>query len=203
MSICCSGVSNIAVLVHVNDSLIVRLYFLIFIILTLAPLSALAEEEWNIDKLKTLSYARVSGEITHGDSLNFVMLSRENCEKVYTNFSFYTYEKPVDIKQLLHKHIPIKINGEDLTAKVEYVGPFLMGYRVMFSLGVFPVKEYINRLHNFYNEEKYYEIQIVDGVNFKASKYFDISINSWKLDNLVPSVLEAYKLCKELDHTNS
>ena len=180
-----------------------RLYFLIFIILTLAPLNALAEEEWNIDKLKTLSYARVSGEITHGDSLNFVILSRENCEKVYNTFSFYTYEKPADIKQLLHKHIPIKINGEDLTAKVEYVGPFLMGYRVMFSLGVFPVKEYINRLHNFYNEEKYYEIQIVDGVNFKASKYFDISINSWKLDNLVPSVLEAHKLCKDINNSSS
>ncbi len=203
MSICCSRVSNFAVLIYVNDFLIVRLYFLIFIILILAPLSALAEEEWDIEKLKTISYARVSGEVTHGDSLNFVILSRDNCEKVYNTFSFYTYEKPADIKQLLHKHIPIKINGEDLTAKVEYVGPFLMGYRVMFSLGVFPVKEYINRLHNFYNEEKYYEIQIVDGVNFKASKYFDISINSWKLDNLVPSVLEAYKLCKDINNSSS
>ena len=203
MSISCFRVSNIAVLIHVNDFLIVRLYFLLFIILILAPLSALAEEEWDIEKLKTISYARVSGEVTHGDSLNFVILSRENCEKVYNTFSFYTYEKPADIKQLLHKHIPIKINGEDLTAKVEYVGPFLMGYRVMFSLGVFPVKEYINRLHNFYNEEKYYEIQIVDGVNFKASKYFDISINSWKLDNLVPSVLEAHKLCKDINNSSS
>ena len=203
MSISCFRVSNIAVLIHVNDFLIVRLYFLLFIILILAPLSALAEEEWDIEKLKTISYARVSGEVTHGDSLNFVILSRENCEKVYNTFSFYTYEKPADIKQLLHKHIPIKINGEDLTAKVEYVGPFLMGYRVMFSLGVFPVKEYINRLHNFYNEEKYYEIQIVDGVNFKASKYFDISINSWKLDNLVPSVLEAHRLCKDINNSSS
>ena len=63
-----------------------RLYFLLFIILILAPLSALAEEEWDIEKLKTISYARVSGEVTHGDSLNFVILSRENCEKVYNTF---------------------------------------------------------------------------------------------------------------------
>ena len=179
----------------------VFLYFLVVLIILFSY--AQAEEEWTIDKFKTLSYAKVSGEVTHGDSLNFVILSRENCEKVYNTFSFYTYEKPADIKQLLHKHIPIKINGEDLTAKVEYVGPFLMGYRVMFSLGVFPVKEYINRLHNFYNEEKYYEIQIVDGVNFKASKYFDISINSWKLDNLVPSVLEAHRLCKDINNSSS
>ena len=164
---------------------------------------AKAEEEWTIDKFKTLSYARVSGEVTHGDSLNFFILSTENCEKVYNTFTFYTWEKPNDIKQLLHKNIPIELNGEELTAEVADVSPFLMGYRVTFSLGVFPVKEYIYRLNNFYNEEKKYEIKIVDGINFKASKYFDISVNSWKLDNLVPSVLEASRLCKDINNPSS
>ena len=164
---------------------------------------AKAEEEWSIDKFKTLSYARVSGEVTHGDSLNFFILPTEKCEKVYNTFTFYTWEKPNDIKQLLHKNIPIELNGEELTAKVEVVSPFLMGYRVMFSLGTYPVKEYIYRLHNFYNEEKKYEIRIVDGINFKASKYFDITINSWKLDKLVPSVLEASKLCKDINKSSS
>ena len=162
-----------------------------------------AEEEWAIDKIKTLSYARVSGEVTHGDSLNFFILPTEECEKVYNTFTFYTWEKPNDIKQLLHQHIPIELNGEELTAEVKDVSPFLMGYRVMFSLGTYPVKEYIYRLHNFYNEEKKYEIRIVDGINFKASKYFDITINSWKLDKLVPSVLEASKLCKEIKKSSS
>ena len=164
---------------------------------------AKAEEEWSIDKFKTLSYARVSGEVTHGDSLNFFILATEKCEKVYNTFTFYTWEKPNDIKQLLLQHIPIELNGEELTAKVEVVSPFLMGYRIMFSLGTYPVKEYIYRLHNFYKEEKKYEIRIVDGINFKASKYFDITINSWKLDKLVPSVLEASKLCKEIKNTSS
>ncbi len=198
----------IAVSVHIDDFITVRFYFLLFItiywlFLILAPLNAYAEEEWTIDKFKTLSYARVSGEVTHGDSLNFFISSRENCEEVYNTFTFYTYEKPNDIKQLLHKNIPIKLNGEDLTAEVEDVSPFLMGYRVTFSLGVFPVKEYIYRLNNFYNEEKKYEIEIVDGINFKASKYFDISVNSWKLNNLIPSVLEASKLCKDINNPNS
>ena len=103
----------------------------------------------------------------------------------------------------IKKYIPIKLNGEDLTAKVEVVSPFLMGYRVMFSLGTYPVKEYIYRLHNFYNEEKKYEIRIVDGINFKASKYFDIRINSWKLDKLVPSILEASRLCKDINNSSS
>ena len=164
---------------------------------------AKAEEEWSIDKFKTLSYAKVSGEVTHGDSLNFFILPTEKCEKVYNTFTFYTWEKPNDIKQLLHKNIPIELNGEELTAKVEVVSPFLMGYRIMFSLGTYPVKEYIYRLHNFYKEEKKYEIRIVDGINFKASKYFDITINSWKLDRLVPSVLEASKLCKNINNSSS
>ena len=46
--------------------------------------------------------------------------------------------------------------------------------------------------------EKRFEIEIIDGIDFKASKYFDIRNNSWKLDKLVPSVLEANKLCKQL-----
>ena len=37
----------------------------------------------------------------------------------------------------------------------------------------------------------------------KAAKYFDIPNNNWKLDKLVPSVLEARKLCKTIDQVRS
>ena len=60
--------------------------------------NAYAEEEWTIDTFRDLSYARVSGEVTHGDSLNFFISKKDNCAKVYNNFTFYTYEKPGDIK---------------------------------------------------------------------------------------------------------
>jgi hypothetical protein len=161
------------------------------------------DEEWTIDKYKSLSYARVSGEVIHGDNLNFFIGSHENCEKVYNSFTFVTYEKPGDIHQLVDKNIPIKINGEDLTAKVQSVSAFLMGFRVSFSLGTYPLKEYIYHLSNFYKEEGKYEIEIVDGIDFKAAKYFDITANNWKLDKLVPSVLEASKLCKTINHLDS
>ena len=154
--------------------------------------------EWTIDKYKTLTFARVSGEVTHGDNLNFWIRAEDNCAKVYNTFTVYTYEKPGDIKQLLHKNIPIKLNGEDLTARVQDISPFLMGYRVHLSLGSYPIKEYIYFLNEFYEEFQKYEIEIVDGINFTAEKYFDIRNNSWKLDKLVPSVLEANKLCKQL-----
>ena len=156
--------------------------------------------EWTIDRYKTLSFARVSGEVTHGDNLNFWIRAEDNCEKVYNTFTVYTYEKPGDINQLLNKNIPIKINGEDITASVQDISPFLMGYRVHLSLGSYPIKEYVYFLKEFYDEFQKYEIEIVDGLNFTASKYFDIRNNSWKLDKLVPSVLEANKLCKEFSH---
>jgi hypothetical protein len=156
--------------------------------------------EWTIDKYKTLTFARVSGEVTHGDNLNFWIRAEDNCEKVYNTFTVYTYEKPGDIKQLLNKNIPIKINGEDITASVQDISPFLMGYRVHLSLGSYPIKEYVYFLKEFYDEFQKYEIEIVDGLDFKADRYFDIRNNSWKLDKLVPSVLEANKLCRELSH---
>ena len=156
--------------------------------------------EWTIDRYKTLSYARVSGEVTHGDNLNFWIRAEDNCEKVYNTFTVYTYEKPGDIKQLLNKNIPIKINGEDITASVQDISPFLMGYRVHLSLGSYPIKEYVYFLKEFYDEFQKYEIEIVDGLNFTAAKYFDIRSNNWKLDKLVPSVLEANKLCREFSH---
>jgi hypothetical protein len=156
--------------------------------------------EWTVDRYKTLSYARVSGEVTHGDNLNFWIRTQDNCETVYNTFTVYTYEKPGDIKQLLNKNIPIKINGADITASVQDIAPFLMGYRVHLSLGSYPIKEYIYFLKEFYDEFQKYEIEIVDGLDFKAARYFDIPVNSWKLDKLVPSVLEANKLCRELSH---
>ena len=159
--------------------------------------------EWTINKYKTLSFARVSGEVTHGDNLNFWIRAEDNCSKVYNTFTVYTYEKPGDIKQLLNKNIPIKLNGEELTAKVQDITPFLMGYRYHLSLGSYPIKEYIYFLKEFYDEFQKYEIKIVDGIDFKAAKYFDITTNNWKLDKLVPSVLEASKLCKTINHLDS
>jgi hypothetical protein len=156
--------------------------------------------EWTINKHRTLSFARVSGEVTHGDNLNFWIRAEDNCAKVYNTFTVYTYEKPGDFKQLLNKNIPIKLNGEELTAKVQDITPFLMGYRYHLSLGSFPIRDYVYFLKEFYDEFQKYEIEIVDGVDFKSSKYFDIRTNSWKLDELVPSVLEANKLCNEISH---
>ena len=183
-------------------AIFISLHLFLFL-LVIAYQAQAEEEEWSIDRYETLSYARVSGEVTHGDNLNFWIRTQDNCEKVYNTFTVYTYEKPGDIKQLLNKNIPIKINGADLTASVQDISPFLMGYRVHLSLGSYPIKEYIYFLNEFYEEFQKYEIEIVDGVDFKAAKYFDIPVNNWKLDKLVPSVLEATKICKDMKNFDS
>ena len=72
---------------------------LIWAFLILAPLNAYSEEEWTITKFEKLSYASVSGEVTHGDTLNFFLRTEDNCAKVWNTFTFYTYEKPGDIHQ--------------------------------------------------------------------------------------------------------
>ena len=183
-------------------AIFISLHLFLFLIV-IAYQAQAEEEEWTIDKHETLSYARVSGEVTHGDNLNFWIRAQDNCDKVYNTFTVYTYEKPGDIKQLLNKNIPIKLNGADITASVQDIAPFLMGYRVHLSLGSYPIKEYIYFLKEFYDEFQKYEIEIVDGLDFKAAKYFDIQINSWKLDKLVPSVLEAHKKCKQIGNIDS
>ena len=180
----------------------ISLHLFLFL-LVIAYQAQAEEEEWTIDRYETLSFARVSGEVTHGDNLNFWIRTQDNCEKVYNTFTVYTYEKPGDIKQLLNKNIPIKLNGADITASVQDISPFLMGYRVHLSLGSYPIKEYVYFLKEFYDEFQKYEIEIVDGIDFKAAKYFDITTNSWKLDKLVPSVLEAHKKCKKINDIDS
>ena len=52
--------------------------FLIFVsahlflfLLVIAYQAQADDEEWTIDQFEKLAYARVSGEVTHGDSLEF------------------------------------------------------------------------------------------------------------------------------------
>ena len=72
---------------------------LFLFLLVIAYQAQADDEEWTIDRHETLSYARVSGQITHGDNLNFWIRKQDNCETVYNTFTVYTYEKPRDIKQ--------------------------------------------------------------------------------------------------------
>ena len=58
-------------------------------------------------------------------------------------------------------------------------------------------------LYDFYGVEKKFEIEIIDGIDLKVKKYFDIPINNWKLENLASSINRATKLCLNINQTKS
>ena len=62
--------------------------FLIFVsahlflfLLVIAYQAQADHEEWTIDQFNSLAYARVSGEVTHGDSLNFFISQKVIVQK--------------------------------------------------------------------------------------------------------------------------
>ena len=179
-----------------------RIVLILFSFLSLFSLNhsySYAEEEWSVKAYDGYSYAAVAGEIQHGDKLIFILDPSDNCERVTNTFSFYTWEDPIDFKQLINKDIPLKLNGKvGLTARVIAVNPIINGNHVILSLGAFPIKNYIGFLDEFYKKIKKYEIEIVDGEDFKAKKYFDITVNNWKLDYLIPSIQKANRICNQM-----
>ena len=58
-------------------------------------------------------------------------------------------------------------------------------------------------VYDFYGVEKKFEIEIIDGIDFKVKKYFDIPINNWKLESLAPSITRATKHCLDINQTKS
>ena len=173
-------------------------YILILIlywsILILGPINARADDKWSFEKLDGFNYGALAGEVTHGDKLRFIMI-KGHCDMIQHVFTFYTYEKPKDISQLNGQKIPIQINDiPDLEAKVFMVRPFLMGYQVWFSLGSHKVDEYKKILNDFDR----FEIKILDGYGFKASKYFDITANNWELKDVGDAFQKMKNDCLEI-----
>jgi hypothetical protein len=172
-------------------------HLLIFLILTTSY--SYAEDKWSFEKLDGFNYGALAGEVTHGDKLRFIM-RKDHCDTVQHVVTFYTYQKPTDISQLNGQKIPVQINDvSGFKIKAFMVRPFLMGYRVWFSLGSWPV----DTLESALKELDRYEIKIVDGHDFKAKKYFDITINNWKLKDLVGAFQRMKKDCLEISATEN
>ena len=63
--------------------LIILLHLSLFFIVFAYHAQAEEDEMWTIDKYESLTFARVYGEVIHGDSLNFFIQSKDNCDPVY------------------------------------------------------------------------------------------------------------------------
>ena len=177
--------------------LIISLHLFLFLIVFAYQAQA-DEDGWTVHDFKDYTYLSRNGNIIHADRLSFAM-EHENCNEVSHLFTFLTTKAPNDVHQFLNKRLPIKINNFPLTAQVIYINPVLndQGYWILFELGKYESAKYASLLSGFSTENKNYEIEINDGLNFIAKKYFDITYNSWSLSGFDKKFEEAFKLCKE------
>ena len=177
--------------------LIILLHLSLFLIVFAYQAQA-NEEGWSVHDFKDYTYLSKNGNVLHADRLSFAM-EHENCNEVSHLFTFLTTKAPNDIHQFANKRLPIKINNFPLTAKVIYINPVLnnQGYWILFELGQYESTKYASLMNNFSQENKKYEIEINNGLNFVAKDYFDITHNNWTLAGFNKKFEEAFKLCNE------
>ena len=187
------------------------IFFVIHILaitLIINTYSEASENPWDIRSMSNGQTILVlkTGNVTYGDTLMLVLENNNGkCNRIQESFNFYTTTKNIQIKAIEGKNIPVKFNEHELFAKASYVFPFLLGHRVMFSMGSYEVNEYLDYMLKY----ETYSVTIVDEdlsarvmqphliKNFKASDYFDVPNNSWDLKGLEEAIEKAQKLCLE------
>ena len=176
------------------------------ITLVINTYSEASESPWDVRPMSNGQTILVlkTGNVTYGDTLMLVLNNyNDKCDQIQETFNFYTTTKNTEVKEIEGKNIPIKFNGHELYAKASYVFPFLLGHRVMFSMGTYQVNEYLDYMSKY----ETYNVTIVDEnlpsrvmqphliKNFNASDYFDVPNNSWDLKGVKEAIGKAQKLC--------
>ena len=181
---------------------------LLVITLVINTYSEASESPWDVRSMRSGQTILVlkTGNVTYGDTLMLVLKNNNGkCNYIQESFNFYTTTKNTEVKAIEGKNIPIKFNEHELYAKASYVFPFLLGHRVMFSMGSYEVNEYLDYMLKYDT----YAVTIVDEnlsarvmqphliKNFKAADYFDVPNNSWDLKGVKEIIVKAQKLCLE------
>ena len=179
---------------------------LLVITLVINTYSEASESPWDVRPMSNGQTILVlkTGNVTYGDTLMLVLNNyNDKCDQIQETFNFYTTTKNTEVKEIEGKNIPIKFNEHELYAKASYVLPFLLGHRVMFSMGTYQVNEYLDYMSKY----ETYNVTIVDEnlpsrvmqphliKNFNASDYFDVLNNSWDLKGVKEAIGKAQKLC--------
>ena len=179
---------------------------LLVITLVINTYSEASESPWDVRPMSNGQTILVlkTGNVTYGDTLMLVLNNyNDKCDQIQETFNFYTTTKNTEVKKIEGKNIPIKFNEHELYAKASYVLPFLLGHRVMFSMGTYQVNEYLDYMSKY----ETYNVTIVDEnlpsrvmqphliKNFNASDYFDVPNNSWDLKGVKEAIGKAQKLC--------
>ena len=181
---------------------------LLVITLVINTYSEASESPWDVRSMSNGQTILVlkTGNVTYGDTLMLVLKNNNGkCDHIQESFTFYTTAKNIQVKAIEGKNIPITFNEHELYAKASFVFPFLLGHRVMFSMGSYKVNEYLDYMLKY----ETYAVTIVDEnlstrvmqphliKNFKASDYFDVPNNSWDLNGVEEAIGKAQRLCLE------
>ena len=152
------------------------------------------ENEWIVGyETDTSFHAQVNGLITHGDSLD-VRFVKQNCDTGNLLTFVYSMANHPDILQLEDQYVPAYFMGEEITARILFTQPFLLGHRSVIDLGWMPIED----LTKILLREDIIEMKFLDSEKIKITEYFDISENSWSNKGLSEALFKASTMCKSL-----
>ena len=104
------------------------------------------ENEWIVGyKTDSSVHAQVNGLITHGDSLD-VRFVKQNCDTGNLLTFVYSMANHPDILQLEAQYVRAYFMGEEITARILFTQPFLLGHRSVIDLGWIPIEDLIKIL---------------------------------------------------------
>ena len=89
--------------------------------------------------------------------------------------------------------IALEFNGSKIGGKVVAANKAMLGHLFLISLGVYDKDVLLKHLQK--NDE--IRIQLVDGNNIIASKYFDVLVNEWSIKGIKGAFSKAYDDCKK------
>ena len=137
--------------------------------------------------------AKVNGQVTHGDGLH-IRLVKGHCDEGNILTFVYTLKNNPKIEQLKGSFVTAKFMGEEVTVKIIYTSPFIIGHRAIVDIGWVSIEA----LKEILNKENPLLIEYVDSEEVKITDYFDITHNSWSKNGMSDALDRAVDMCTQL-----
>lgn len=175
------------------------------------------EDVWTVDVLVIDDkpegvIASVNGKITHGDKLRIKVPidNAEYCDYGNIFTTFYTTINNPSVEELTDKLISATVKDEKVNLKTEKVNfkviaslKVMMGDLVFIDMGWNDIES----IKRYFENREQVTIELQNGVDIKASDYFDIPKNTFVLSGLNSALdrakVECLKIVEENDRIKS
>jgi len=170
------------------------------------------EDVWTVDVLVIDDkpegvIASVNGKITHGDKLRIKVPidNAEYCDYGNIFTTFYTTINNPSVEELTDKLIPATVKDEIANLKTEKVNfkviaslKVMMGDLVFIDMGWNDIES----IKKYFENREQVTIELQNGVDIKASDYFDIPKNTFVLSGLNSALDRAKEECLKIVEEN-